>query len=137
MPMLLERPCLYHSSGYNMRCSYSKMSLCLSAGSLRTRITPCCPPPAPSHRTWHSVVRKRHSFIYTWQARNSWAGSWVCAHICVCVCVYVRVHLCMCQHAFSPFADQKSQSRREQRVEGVLSVSSNSSLLPHSLMQPS
>ena len=57
--------------------------------------------------------------------------------VCVCVCVCVRVHLCMCQHAFSPFADQKSQSRREQRVEGVLSVSSNSSLLPHSLMQPS
>ena len=95
MPMLLERPCLYHSSGYNMRCSYSKMSLCLSAGSLRTRITPCCPPPAPSHRTWHSVVRKRHSFIYTWQARNSWAGSWVCAHICVCVCV------CMCVYTYA------------------------------------
>ena len=93
--MLLERPCLYHSSGYNMRCSYSEMSLCLSAGSLRTRITPCCPPPAPSHRTWHSVVRKRHSFIYTWQARNSWAGSWVCAHICVCVCV------CMCVYTYA------------------------------------
>lgn len=89
--------------------------------------------PAPSHRTWHSALRKRRSFINTWQARNSWAGSWVCVHICVCVCA----HLYTCQHAFSPSADQKRQSRREQRVKGVLSVSSSSSLLPRSPTQPS
>lgn len=52
--------------------------------------------PAPSHRTWHSAVRKRHSSISTWQARNSRAGSWVCVHICVCVCVCTPVHVSTC-----------------------------------------
>ena len=33
-----------------------------------------------------------------------------CVRTSVCVCVCVCVHPCMCQHAFSPFADQRANS---------------------------
>ena len=52
--------------------------------------------PAPSHHTLHSVVRKRHSFINTWQARNSWADpGCVCTSVCVCVCMCVYTYACV------------------------------------------
>jgi len=95
MPMLLECQCLYHSSGYNTRCSYSEMSLCLSASSLRTRITPCCPPPSPFTSHLAQCCQKK-AFVHQYLAGTEFLGrSWVCVHICVCVCMCVYTYACV------------------------------------------
>lgn len=70
------------------------------------------PSPAPHPRLAQCCHRR--AFINAWQARNSLAGSWMCVRICVCVRAHTRVY----RHAFSTFADEKSQSRKEQRVKG-------------------
>lgn len=78
-----------------------KCLLCLSASSLRDKSYSLgCPLfPAPSHRTWHSAVRKgiRPSVPGRHGIRRD---PWVCVHMCVCtsvcVCVCAPVHVSTC-----------------------------------------